>query len=82
MPDVLPKIAHLSDQEVRYLMAFFMQKQNVVSENEPRLVPLSINTKRQGIALSLRVYTRLYPLYRTIPKSTASIFPSATICTV
>ncbi len=33
MPDVLPKIAHLSDQEVSYLMAFFTQKQSAVSEN-------------------------------------------------
>ena len=32
-PDVLPKIAHLSDQEIGYLMAFFTQKQSVVAKN-------------------------------------------------
>ena len=31
-PDVLPKIAHLSEQEVSYLMTFFSQKQSAVSE--------------------------------------------------
>jgi hypothetical protein len=32
-PNVLPKITHLSDQEVGYLMTFFTQKQSPVSEN-------------------------------------------------
>jgi Putative transposase, YhgA-like len=32
-PDVLPKIAHLSEQEVSYLMVFFSQKHQVASEN-------------------------------------------------
>lgn len=31
--DTLPEIAHLSDEEVRYLMDFFTQKQSLVSEN-------------------------------------------------
>ena len=30
-PDVLPKIAHLSEQEVGYLMLFFSQKQNAIA---------------------------------------------------
>ena len=32
-PDVLPKITHLSDQEVGYLMAFFTQKQSAAAKN-------------------------------------------------
>ena len=31
-PDVLPQIAHLSEQEVSYLMTFFSQKQKAASE--------------------------------------------------
>ena len=31
--EILPKIMHLSDQEVGYLMTFFTQKQSSVSEN-------------------------------------------------
>ena len=29
----LPKIAHLTEEEVSYLMAFFTQKQNIAAEN-------------------------------------------------
>jgi hypothetical protein len=32
-PEVLPKIAHLSKQEVSYLMAFFTEKHQASSDN-------------------------------------------------
>jgi hypothetical protein len=31
--DVLPKIAHLTEQEVSYLMSFFSQKHQTIADN-------------------------------------------------